>query len=185
MAFAGAGKARHKSWTMTVDEPGSRGCTCKAERDRVTRLQVPSLFKWSLAVSTWSVPQEVRAEGPLALQQPGHELQRVLLLGGPQAAFTTTLCILYKGGGGGVNQSVMSENTRGNLEAEAPNPGWPGQMALITAACPLGHACQELVELGAAASKGSSSLNSQHTGPENTQVAHSWLTYPSLQPSFA
>lgn len=34
MAFAGAGKARHKSWTMTVDEPGSRGCTCKAEVDR-------------------------------------------------------------------------------------------------------------------------------------------------------
>lgn len=66
MAFAGAGKARDKSWTMTVDEPGSRGCTCKAEADRVTRLQVPSLFKESLAVTTWSVLQRSEHRRPLA-----------------------------------------------------------------------------------------------------------------------
>lgn len=64
MAFAGAGKARHKSWTMTVDEPGSRGCTCKAEVDRVTRLQAPSLFKGSLAVTTWSVLQRSEHRRP-------------------------------------------------------------------------------------------------------------------------
>lgn len=32
-AFAGAGKARHRSWIMMVDMPGSKGCTCNVGRD--------------------------------------------------------------------------------------------------------------------------------------------------------
>lgn len=41
--FAGAGKARHRSWIMMVDMPGSKGYTCKVgEWCSVQQLHVAS-----------------------------------------------------------------------------------------------------------------------------------------------
>lgn len=102
--------------------------------------------------------------------------------------------MFYKSGGGGVDQSVMDEDTHGNLEAEDSNPGWLGQVALIQQHTPLNlisceAANQELVELGTDSGFQMSSLNSQHNRPDNrppTSPTSGLLwAYPSLQPSFA